>query len=34
MGWRETVRESEKWDPMNNVDESRETKADGIEDYH
>lgn len=33
VGWRETVSESAKWDPMNNVDASSGTSADGIEDY-
>ena len=33
VGCRETVSESAKWDPTNNVDELRQTSADGIEDY-
>jgi len=37
LGWRVgfsvRVRESAKWEPMNRVEESSATRAEGIEDY-
>ena len=34
VGWRDTVRESAKWDPMNNVLGSKRTSVAGIDDYN
>ena len=34
VGWRDTVRESAKWDPMNNVLGSKRTRVAGIDDYN
>jgi hypothetical protein len=33
VGWRETVIESAKWDPMNKVFESKSTSVAGIDDF-
>jgi len=33
VGFSVTVRESAKWEPMNRVEESSATRAEGMEDY-